>query len=163
MDTIVKIDASHDDPKKLYQTLLNAWRQYEVAKLHYLQTQQKRTEWALDQQQRYETDAVISYDGSPITSLRTAWRKLRVRADFEQDVMLYSFRRTMARNLRIKGVPAWEVAEQLGHRTGYQVTELYTSHSPDYLNQAVKAIDDFFGELTCELRVKNLLEILNDK
>jgi len=117
----------------------------------------------IDQQCRYNIDTVISYDGSPITSLRTAWRKLRVRADFEQDVMLYSFRRTMARNLRIKGVPAWEVAEQLGHRTGYQVTELYTSHSPDYLNQAVKAIDDFFGELTCELRVKNLLEILNDK
>jgi len=44
-----------------------------------------------------------------------------------------------------------------------QVTELYTSHSPDYLNQAVKAIDDFFGELTCELRVNNLIEILNDE
>jgi len=109
----------------------------------------------LDQQQRYKTNALISYDGEPIKSLRTAWRKLRIRAGFDQDVMLYSFRRTMARNLRIKGVPAWEVAEQLGHRTGYQVTELYTSHSPDYLSKAVKAIDDFFGELTCELRVKN--------
>ena len=114
----------------------------------------------LDQKQRYETNAVISYDGTPIKSIRTAWRKLRVRAGFDEEVMLYSFRRTMARNLRIKGVPAWEVAEQLGHRTEYQVTELYTSHSPDYLNQAVKAIDDFFGELTCEMRVKNLLEIL---
>ena len=116
----------------------------------------------LDQQQRYETDAVISYDGTAVKSIRTAWRKLRTRAGFDNEVMLYSFRRTMARNLRIKGVPAWEVAEQLGHRTEYQVTELYTSHSPDYLNQAVKAIDDFFGELTCELRVRNLREILMD-
>jgi len=68
----------------------------------------------------------------------------------------------MVRNLRIKGVSAWEVAEQLGHRTAFQITELYTSHSPDYLSKAKEAIDDFLGELTCELRVNDLLEILED-
>jgi len=114
----------------------------------------------LDQQRRFATEAVISYKSEPIKSLRTAWRKLRDSADFDQEVMLYSFRRTMARNLRIKGVSAWEVAEQLGHRTGFQITELYTSHSPDYLSKAKEAIDDFFDELTCELRVNDFLEIL---
>lgn len=118
----------------------------------------------LHQQRHYGSEAIISFKGAPIKSLRTAWRKLRIRAGFDQDVMLYSFRRTMARYMRIKGVPAWEVAEQLGHRsTGYQITEIYTSHSPDYLLKAEKAIDDFFDELTCELRVKNLLEILNEE
>ena len=63
---------------------------------------------------------------------------------------------------RTQGVPAWEVAEQLGHKsTGYRITELYTSHSPDYLEKAAELIDVFFGRLTCELRVSDLSEIFD--
>jgi len=110
-----------------------------------------------------ESGAVIEYRGKPIGSVRTTWRKLRIKAWYDNQVMLYSFRRTMARYLRMKGVPAWELAEQLGHRsTGYQITELYTSHSPDYLHRAMAAIDDFFGELSCEFRAKNLAEIIGE-
>lgn len=108
-----------------------------------------------------ETDAVISYNGEAIKSLRTTWRKLRTKAQLDEQVMLYSFRRTMARYMRIKGVPAWELAEQLGHRsTGYQITEIYTSHSPDYLEGAVSAIEAYLGALSCEFRVSCLTEIL---
>lgn len=43
---------------------------------------------------------------------------------------------------RVKGVPTWEVATQLGHRfEGYGMTERYTSASPDYLAQACAALD----------------------
>ncbi len=70
----------------------------------------------------------------------------------------------MARWLREQSVPAWEVAEQLGHRgSRYRVTEIYTSHSPDYLEQAVKAIDAYFVRLTCELRVNSLDSFLGLK
>ena len=76
--------------------------------------------------------------------------------------MLSSFRRTLARYLRIKGVPACELAEQLGHKsTEYQITEIYISHSPDYLNNAVKAIETLFEELACELRVNDLIELFD--
>ena len=91
------------------------------------------------------------------------WRNLRQDAGFNQEVMLYFFRRTIVRYLRIKGIPAWELAEQLRHKsTGYQITEIYTSHSPDYLERSVSAIEDFFKELSCEFRVKNLIEIFDE-
>lgn len=114
----------------------------------------------LDQQKLFDNPVVISYDGRQVKSVRTTWTKMRAKAGFDKEVMLYSFRRTMAKYLRMKGVPAWELAEQLGHRsTGYQITELYTAHSPDYLNQALVAIEAFFDELSCELRVKTLMEL----
>lgn len=66
--------------------------------------------------------------------------------------------------MRIKGVPAWEVDEQLGHKTtGFQITEIYTSHSPDYLEKAVAAIDLLLGEIACEMRVNSLLKLFKEK
>ena len=106
---------------------------------------------------------LIHYKGAPIKSTRSAWQNLRDAAGLDKKVMPYSIRRTMARFMRQQGVPAWEVAEQLGHKsTGYRITELYTAHSPDYLEKAVAAIDVFFGQLMCELRVSDLKDILND-
>jgi len=96
----------------------------------------------------------------PVKSTKTAWGKLRSKAKLDTRVLPYSIRRTMARFLRMQGVPAWEVAEQLGRRaTGYRITELYTAHSPDYLEQSVAAIDTFFDQLACEMRVNNLSDI----
>lgn len=103
---------------------------------------------------------IVQYQGEAIKSTKTSWQTLRERAKLDNKVLPYSMRRTMARWLRLQGVPAWEVAEQLGHSaTGYRITELYTSHSPDYLEKSVAAIDLFFGELTCELRVTELIEV----
>lgn len=111
-----------------------------------------------------KSQAVIEFNGKPVKGVRSSWRKLRDRAGLDGKVQPYSFRRTMARYMRIKGVPAWEVAEQLGHKTtGYQITEIYTSHSPDYLEKAVAAIDSFFGEIACEMRVSSLLELFGEK
>ena len=104
---------------------------------------------------------LIHYKGAPIKSTRSAWQNLRDAAGLDKKVMPYSIRRTMARFMRQQGVPAWEVAEQLGHKsTGYRITELYTAHSPDYLEKAVEAIDAFLGLLTCELRVAELADTL---
>ena len=104
---------------------------------------------------------VIHFNTQPIKSTKTAWKNLREESGLEGKVTPYSIRRTMARFMRQQGVPAWEVAEQLGHKsTGYRITELYTAHSPDYLEKAVEAIDVFFGLLTCELRVNDLGQIV---
>ena len=54
----------------------------------------------------------------------------------------------MATELRRRGVSVWEVAGMLGHKTaGYRTTEIYAKYDPDYLGQAVKAIDAYFIEL----------------
>ena len=114
----------------------------------------------LAEQERGDCQHIVSFHGLPVKSTKTAWGKLRSQAKLDTRVLPYSIRRTMARFLRMQGVPAWEVAEQLGHRaTGYRITELYTAHSPDYLEQSVVAIDAFFDQLACEMRVNSLGEI----
>jgi len=117
----------------------------------------------IEEQNMNNNSRLIHYKNVPVQSTRTAWRNLREASGLDKKVMPYSIRRTMAKFMRQQGVPAWEVAEQLGHKsTGYRITELYTAHSPDYLEKAVAAIDVFFGQLTCELRVTELKDILND-
>ena len=54
----------------------------------------------------------------------------------------------MATELRRRGMSVWEVAGMLGHKTaGYRTTKVYAKYDPDYLGQAVKAIDAYFIEL----------------
>ena len=45
----------------------------------------------------------------------------------------------------------------LGHKTGgYRTTEIYAKFAPDYLGQEVKAIDQYFAEMTARLTLKGL-------
>jgi len=99
------------------------------------------------------------FDGqtTPMDSIKTTWRKLRPRAaallkkaDPQHgglgDVVPYTIRHTMATELRRRGVPQWEIAGMLGHRTG-GTSETYAKYAPDYLGQAAAAIDDYMNEL----------------
>ena len=90
---------------------------------------------------------VIHYRGDPVLKVKTAWRKLRTRCRLDAAVTTYSFRHTVARHLRAEGVPAWEVAAQLGHKMT-QTTDRYAPFSPDYLRNAIKAIDGFLKAIS---------------
>lgn len=90
--------------------------------------------------------SVIHYRGQPVQKVKTAWRKLRARCDLDDEVNTYSFRHTIARHLRAEGVPAWEVAAQLGHKIA-GTTDRYAPFSPDYLRNAIEAIDGFLDEV----------------
>ena len=106
-------------------------------------------------------EPLICYRSSGVASVKTAWNSIRKESKLAGNVQTYSFRHTMARWLRMKGVPAWEVASQLGHKTPeYSTTEIYAPYDPAHLSHAVEAIDDFLGQVACELRVKNLSEHL---
>lgn len=87
---------------------------------------------------------VVSYHGGQVKSVKKAWRQLRDDAGLDAEVNPYSIRHTMARWLRAQGVPAWEVAAQLGHKQkDVSTTEIYAPFDPAYLSNAVKAIDTF--------------------
>lgn len=104
---------------------------------------------------------VVSPDGQRVKSVRTTWRTTRAKAGLDDRVNAYSLRHTMARWLRSKSVPAWEVAAQLGHKTQeLRTTEIYAPFDPNYLSQAVQAIDDFLCAVACELRVNSISESL---
>ena len=73
---------------------------------------------------------------------------MRQAAGLDEDVNPYSIRHTIARWMRQNGVPAWEVAAQLGHKSrDYRTTELYAAFDPAYLSNAVQAIDLLFEKL----------------
>jgi integrase len=90
---------------------------------------------------------IVRYNGRPLASIRTAFRKARDRAGLSRDVTPYTIRHTMASEMRKRDVPVWEVAGFLGHSSGYRTTERYAKYGPDHLSKAVQAIDSFFADL----------------
>ncbi|MDP3078706.1 hypothetical protein [Bradyrhizobium sp.] len=90
---------------------------------------------------------VVSFKGEAVKSVRTAWRQARKRAKLhiptaEGAVTLYSWRHTLGRWLRARGVKKWEVQGQLGHGGG--VTERYAEFDPEFQKEAVAAIEAFW-------------------
>ena len=91
---------------------------------------------------------VVNYHARRVRSIKKAWRQLREACGLDDAVNPYSLRHTMARHLRAAGVPAWEVSAQLGHaQPGMTTTEIYAPYSPDYLENAVIAIDSFLADV----------------
>ncbi|MCG7985650.1 MAG: site-specific integrase [Candidatus Thiodiazotropha lotti] len=96
--------------------------------------------------QQTKTESLVSWNGKPIKSIKKGFQRIRERAQLGSDLVPYTIRHTMATELRKRGVPAWEVAGFLGHKTE-GITERYAKFSPDYLSKARLSIDDFFEEL----------------
>ena len=95
-----------------------------------------------------EDSAAIEYQDKPVKAIRTAWRKARARAQLDDQVQPYSLRHTVARWLRTSGVPAWQVAAQLGHSISqHSMTERYAPYDPSYLSDAVRAIEGYLEQL----------------
>ena len=107
------------------------------------------------------TAPLVAYNGQPVKSIKTNWRKLVVKAELKGNVQTYSFRHTMARWLRMQSVPAWEVSAQLGHKSQeYSTTEIYAPFDPAYLSTATLAIDSFLGQVAFRLGAKTMSEFL---
>ena len=117
------------------------------------QTKKLRPTVKLPRQMRplVEDGFQITYRDQPVASIRNAWVKQRQRCHLDDRVNPYSLRHTIARHLRASGVPAWEVAAQLGHKKRENsVTEIYAPMDPTYLSQSLEAIEDFLSTtLTC--------------
>ena len=89
---------------------------------------------------------LITHRGEHAVSIKTAWKAAVKRAGLDGNVRPYSLRHTAARWMRLKGVSADEVAQQLGHRK-LGSTGVYTEYDPQYLKGACAALD----ELTCQI------------
>lgn len=90
----------------------------------------------------YREGRVLMFRGKTMGTAYQGIGKAVVRAKLKGRVTPYSFRHTVARWLRKEGVSPWEVGAQLGHKMpGYNITEMYASASPDYLQKSAKAID----------------------
>ena len=107
-----------------------------------------------------EDETIIAYRGRPIRSVKTAWRDLRNACGLDDQVNPYSLRHTIARHMRAAGVPAWEVSAQLGHKQpGMGITEIYAPFAPDYLANAVIAIDSLLEEVLLPTALRPLAPV----
>ncbi len=84
----------------------------------------------------------------PRLDVKYAWRKVRDTLAFDDDVVPYSIRHSLARHLRASGVDAWQVAAQLGHKqSGVSTTEIYAPFDPTYLADSVRVLDNYLKQL----------------
>ncbi len=96
-------------------------------------------------------DRIVNWHGKPIASIKKGFRTIVQRAGLSADVSPYTLRHTMATELRKRGVPQWDVAGMLGHKSGsYRTTEIYAKFDPDHLSGAARAIDAYFADLRSE-------------
>ncbi len=92
----------------------------------------------------------VLYHREPVASVKKSFAKIAAAVGLK-NVSPYCFRHTMATELRARGVPEWEVKGMLGHKSKEaRTTERYAKYRPDYLSQAVRAIDDYFLDLRRE-------------
>lgn len=83
---------------------------------------------------------LVSVDGRPVASIKTAWNASVRRGQLTGNVTGYSLRHTAARWMRMQGVPVDEVRQQLGHRVE-GITGVYTGYDPRYLENACAALN----------------------
>ena len=89
----------------------------------------------------------VAWAGRRLKSIKTAWRKLRADAELDETVQPYSIRHTMAREMRRRRVPLEQRQAFLGHlpRGSARTTAIYAPDQPQYLSDAVEAIDDIMA------------------
>ncbi len=67
-------------------------------------------------------------------------------------------RHTMATELRAAGVSAEDIQGMLGHRAYGGITDVYAKYRPDYMADAVRAIDAYMGRLRVSCVLANKIE-----
>lgn len=91
---------------------------------------------------------LVQWRGKPIASFKTAWRAIRRRARLPVAVVPKTIRHTVATELRAAAVPEAEIQGMLGHKAFGGKTEVYAKYRPDYLGEAVVAIDAYMARVT---------------
>lgn len=104
---------------------------------------------------------VISYGGRHVRDIGRAFNRARDRAGLGAEVSPYTLRHTMATELRIRGVPVWEVAGWLGHSSGYRTTERYAKGNPEALAGALRATEAYFVDLAMRVRLPSPCPVIN--
>ncbi|MFB2550173.1 site-specific integrase [Ensifer soli] len=102
--------------------------------------------------------AFVMWNGRPVKSVKKTFEKAVERAGLSSEITPYSLRHTMAKELRKRAVPAWEVKGMLGHKIP-GVTEDYAEYDPDYLSKGRQAIDAYFKELNLSYTVPTLTSV----
>lgn len=93
----------------------------------------------------------ISYHGKPVHDIGNSFARVGVAMGLE--VSPYCIRHTMATELAKASVPEGQIARFMGHVPSgtKRATEFYIHYRPDFLRDAVVAIDSYFERLPLKL------------
>ena len=89
---------------------------------------------------RAATEWVIEWGGKPVKSIKKAFRGACATAELP-GVSAHTLRHTAATWMAQEGTNMWEISGVLGHSDSRTTEKNYTKHSPDYLVDAVRALD----------------------
>lgn len=87
---------------------------------------------------------VIEWEGEPIKSVRTGFRRIAKRAGLS-GVTPYALRHTGATLLAGAGVPMRQIAGMMGHSDSRVTETYYAKHRPEYLQEAATALDSLYA------------------
>lgn len=102
---------------------------------------------------------LVHWHGNKVASIKTSWRKIRVRAKLPTWFVPKTVRHTLATWLRQRGVPAWEVSGLLGHHAA-GTTDVYAKFDPKYLGEVRAAMVAIVEDLARD--VPKLRDLLAD-
>lgn len=94
----------------------------------------------LEAQERATCDHVIEWGGHQCESVKKGFGNTAKRAGFT-DVSPHTLRHTAATWMAQAGVSMWEIAGMLGHKDSRITERVYAKHSPEYLQNAAKALN----------------------
>ncbi len=86
------------------------------------------------------TGHVIEYNGAPVKSLNTAWRKCRARAGFPE-LHFHDLRHTAAVWMAAAGVPIPQIAQYLGHSNPQVTYAVYARYAPEHAVNAAGTLE----------------------
>jgi integrase len=109
--------------------------------------------------QKVKTNYVITYHGDRVHSVKKTFQRLPASVKgLPKGVSPYSIRHTMAKELRRRGVPPWEVQGMLGHKhAGLRTTEIYAKYDPSYLSAARVAIDAVMTDIEAKMTKRKII------
>ncbi len=95
---------------------------------------------------------LVTYEGRPMDSVRSAFDKSAKAAGIALPVNRYVIRHTIISEAMKRCAEPWQVERFAGHATGNRTTERYVKFSPGYLNAAREAIDNYFIEVKARMQ-----------
>ncbi len=87
---------------------------------------------------------VLEMNGLPLKSVKNGFRNAVKRAGLPSTTTPYVLRHTGATLLSAAGIPMQQIASMLGHTT-QRTTEIYAKRRPEFLSEAVDALNGIFG------------------
>lgn len=100
----------------------------------------------------FRLTSYVLYRGKPTSKNADAFQQLVERAGFDrthEQINPYSFRHTVARELRRLRVPSEEISIYLGHQPADKsvMTSVYAPYEPDYLLAASEVVEQYVGRV----------------